>query len=103
MMKRTAVNAPDAPQPAGSYAQAIEAAGRTHLAFHDDRQIKVLSVSYHLSPVREALGIRVELGRLSDLRQDLAFIERIRRGAFERDEDDWRNRRSASGRSPFVA
>lgn len=77
------------------------AAGRRHLAFHDDRQIKVLSVSYHLSSRRDAPAIRVELGRLSDLRQDLALIERIRRGDFERDEDEWRNRRSASGPSPL--
>jgi enamine deaminase RidA (YjgF/YER057c/UK114 family) len=33
MMKRTAVNEPDAPQPAGSYAQAIEVAGATRTLY----------------------------------------------------------------------
>ena len=77
------------------------ATGRKHLAFHDDRQIKVLSVSYHLSPAPDVPAIRVELGRLSDLRQDLALIERIWRRDFERDEGEWRGRRSAYELSPY--
>jgi 2-iminobutanoate/2-iminopropanoate deaminase len=33
MMKRTVINAPDAPQPAGGYAQAIELAGATRTLY----------------------------------------------------------------------
>lgn len=76
-------------------AQHLTTTSRKHLVFRDDRQIKLLSVSYHLSAGLDSPSIHVEVDRLSRLRDDLSLLERIERDDFQRDDDSpsWRSHR----------
>ena len=60
---------------------------RRHLVYRDDRQIKLLSVSYHLSADWSGASIHIEVDRLSRLREDIRLVDRIRRDDFEEDKD----------------
>lgn len=62
------------------------ATGRKRLVFHDDRQVKVLSVSYYLQAGERGSTICAELGLLSQFRADLDLIERIQRDDFKEEE-----------------
>lgn len=58
---------------------------RKRLVYHNDRQIKLLSVLYHLSPDVGTPSIHIEIDRLSRLRADLDLFERINRDQFEKE------------------
>lgn len=65
---------------------------RAHLLYRDDRQVKVLSVHYHLREGRESVDVAAS--RLSDFREDLVLVQRIRTGDFRDDTDlPWHRRR----------